>query len=534
MGDDSQQLKLRAPVEDRQALLSPLIDRLSTILARNRQRLETWNGSLAGQPVGELREIARRQLWNDAQHYTRQYRDVDLGNLSFETAPFIITGHQPEFFHPGVWFKNFLLDRIARQSAAVPIHLIIDNNVRESASIRVPGGSLEEPIAQMVKYDRRSPLPFEERLVQDPTLLASFAQRATEIIYPLVPDILLGNRWPTAIQEDAGESILARRVARFRHRLEADCGLQTLEIPMSIVCDQLPFQCLVAQLVDDFKQIHRVHNEALHEHRQRNRIRSNAHPVPNLDRDDPWYELPFWIWTAQSPERQPLYVMRRDGILHIRQGGGANRWRLGNSTQQFVTQIADLRGQGVKIRPRALLTTLYARLFLSDLFLHGIGGAKYDELTDELIRRWLRVEPPEILVATSTLRLPISYGRQDPARMAVLRQSLRRLDYHPEDFLESSDLKDGLGAQWLSQKQFWIRQEEPAEQRKQRHDQITEANQNLRRLVMDQRAAVAADLEQLQAWIPRQNLLESREYSFCLYPFDFIQEAMINCLPSGE
>ena len=118
--------------------------------------------------------------------------------------------------------------------------------------------------------------------------------------------------------------------------------------------------------------------------------------------------------------------------------------------------------------------------------------------------------------------------------MAVLRQSLRRLDYHPEDFLESSDLKDGLGAQWLSQKQFWIRQEEPAEQRKQRHDQITEANQNLRRLVMDQRAAVAADLEQLQAWIPRQNLLESREYSFCLYPFDFIQEAMINCLPSGE
>ena len=534
MGDDSQQLKLRAPVDDRRALLSPSIDRLSTMLAQNRQRLAAWTERLAGQTVSELRQIARREIWTEAQQYPRQYRDVDLSHRSFETSPFIVTGHQPELFHPGVWFKNFLLDRIARQSDAVPIHLIIDNDVRESASIKVPGGSVAEPITQIVEYDRRSPLPFEERLIQDPTLLDSFAQRVTEIIHPLIPDALLSDRWLTAIQEDEGESILARRVARFRHRLEADCGLQTLEIPMSIVCDQLPFQCLVAQAIDDVEQIHRVYNEALREHRKRNRIRSNAHPVPNLNRDDSWYELPFWIWTAQSPERQPLYAMRRDGSLHIRQGCGANHWKLDNSAEQLVTQLVDLRQQGVKIRPRALLTTLYARLFLSDLFLHGIGGAKYDELTDELIRRWLRVEPPGILVATSTVRLPISYRRQDPARMAVLRQSLRRLDYHPEDFLEASDLGDRLGAQWLSQKQFWIRKEEPRGQRKQRHDHIVEANQNLRRLVMDQRTAVTSELEELQAWIPRQNLLDSREYSFCLFPFDFLREVMIKCLPSGE
>ena len=534
MGDDSQQLKLRAPVEDRQALLFPSIESLSTVLSLNRQRLATWDERLAGQSVCQLREIARRELWSEAQQYTLQYRDVDLSQCSFETAPFVITGHQPEFFHPGVWFKNFLLDRIARQLGAVPIHLIIDNDVRESASIRVPGGSVAEPMTQIVEYDQRSPLPFEERLIQDPTLLDSFAQRVTEMIHPLMPNTLLGERWPTAIQEDAGESILARRVARFRHRLEADCCLQTLEIPMSIVCDQLPFQCLVAQGIDDVEQIHRVYNEALQEHRKRNRIRSSAHPVPNLDRDDSWYELPFWIWTAQSPERQPLYAMRRDGSLHIRQGCGANHWKLGSSAEQLVTQLVDLRQQGVKIRPRALLTTLYARLFLSDLFLHGIGGAKYDELTDELIRRWLRVEPPEILVATSTVRLPISCRRQDPARMAVLRQSLRRLDYHPENFLKASDWGDGLGAQWLSQKQFWIRKEEPKERRKQRHDYIAEANQNLRRLVMDQRAAVTAEIEELQAWIPRQNLLDSREYSFCLFPFDFLREVMINCLPSGE
>ena len=108
MGDDSQQLKLRAPVEDRQALLSPSIESLSTVLSLNRQRLATWDERLAGQSVCQLREIARRELWSEAQQYTLQYRDVDLSQCSFETAPFVITGHQPEFFHPGVWFKNFL------------------------------------------------------------------------------------------------------------------------------------------------------------------------------------------------------------------------------------------------------------------------------------------------------------------------------------------------------------------------------------------------------------------------------------------
>ena len=47
-----------------------------------------------------------------------------------------------------------------------------------------------------------------------------------------------------------------------------------------------------------------------------------------------------------------------------------------------VEQLADWGRRGVKIRSRALITTLWARLVLGDLFLHGIGGAKYDQVTD--------------------------------------------------------------------------------------------------------------------------------------------------------
>ena len=53
-----------------------------------------------------------------------------------------------------------------------------------------------------------------------------------------------------------------------------------------------------------------------------------------------------------------------------------------------------------------MTTTLFARLLLADMFIHGLGGGKYDELTDSLMRDFYGIEPPSFLVLTGTLRLP--------------------------------------------------------------------------------------------------------------------------------
>ena len=42
---------------------------------------------------------------------------------------------------------------------------------------------------------------------------------------------------------------------------------------------------------------------------------------------------------------------------------------------------------------------------LSDLFIHGIGGAKYDELTDQIICRFFGFEPPGFVALSATQRL---------------------------------------------------------------------------------------------------------------------------------
>ncbi len=51
---------------------------------------------------------------------------------------------------------------------------------------------------------------------------------------------------------------------------------------------------------------------------------------------------------------------------------------------------------------------MFARLVISDLFMHGIGGGKYDQMTDAIIRAYFDVPAPPMVVATATLRLPLA------------------------------------------------------------------------------------------------------------------------------
>ena len=86
-----------------------------------------------------------------------------------------------------------------------------------------------------------------------------------------------------------------------------------------------------------------------------------------------------------------------------------------------VERLMELQRGGVRIRPRALVTTLWARLALGDLFIHGIGGAKYDCVTDRLIERFFGLAPPRFLVVSATLHLPIEHRRATAEEVRAIR-----------------------------------------------------------------------------------------------------------------
>ena len=105
------------------------------------------------------------------------------------------------------------------------------------------------------------------------------------------------------------------------------------------------------------------------------------------------------------------------------------------------------------MRSRALTNTLYARLFVADLFIHGIGGGKYDELTDAIIHRYYGFEPPRFMVLSATLLLPLPRSPARPEHCQRLARELRDLHWNPQRHLADGD---ATAAELARQKRAWI------------------------------------------------------------------------------
>ncbi len=234
----------------------------------------------------------------------------------------------------------------------------------------------------------------------------------------MIPHPLAREFWPLARARAREGLPLGMCLAQARHQLEGQWGLSTLEVPQSRVCQLPAFAWFTAHLMGRLNRFRDVYNEAVAEYRRLHHIRSAAHPVPDLAAEGEWIEAPYWLWTRDDSRRRRAFVRRdrRQLVLSDRHGVDvalpcSEDGQLGPA----VERLLELPGMGIRLRSRALVTTLWARLVLGDLFLHGIGGAKYDHVTDALFEGFYGLTPPGILVLSATLMLPVERRRSSPA-----------------------------------------------------------------------------------------------------------------------
>ncbi len=512
--------RLRAPREHGAVLIEPSLPELPAMVAANVDRHRLANYDLHGRSLQTLSTAGRRELVDLAVRYTSSYRPVAA---PVETQRLFVAGHQPELFHPGVWYKNFVLSRVAREQHATAVNLVIDSDTIKHVSLRVPGGSLEAPVVDAIPFDASSDeIPHEERDIEDRALFTSFGDRVCDQIKGIVPAPLMRQFWPLVLERMQSTRNLGACVAQARHVLEGAWGLDTLEIPQSQVCSLPSFHWFAAHLLCELPRFRSVYNSAVDDYRRVNKVRSANHPVPNLAEDGEWLEAPFWLWSTSAPRRRRVFARRHAGGMTL-----TDRRRVefelplcaSSDPTRAVEVLAGLPAQGIKLRSRALVTTLFARLVLSDWFLHGVGGAKYDQLTDELIRRFFGLEPPGYLVISATLHLATPPGAP-PADLRQLDHELRDIDYHPEQYLAPSEQWAGAPVdieRWLSLKSQWLATEQTRENARERCHAIRAANEALQAWIEPRRRELLRERQEAQrAWRVR-SMLTSREYAFCLY-----------------
>jgi len=532
--------RLRAPPADRAALVEPPFEDVAAVVEENVRLRAGQDYDFHGCSLAELCGQARRELLHEARRWVAAYRDVDLPAAG-QAGLIFLAGHQPELFHPGVWLKNFALGTLARRHGAVAVNLLIDSDTVRETSLRVPGGSVSEPRVEAIPFDLPEPkIPHELRRIVDRRMFGDFGRRVAGQIAPLVPDPLIEAYWPLARQRTQQTDNLGACLAQARHQLEGQWGLQTWEVPQSRICETESFRWFVAHLLARLPQLWQAYNGVVREYRRVHRTRSATHPVPDLGVDQQWLEAPLWVFSAEDPHRRRLFARPCGDQILL---SDRNRLEIGlplrpeGDAARAVERLGELKRQGVKIRSRALITTLYARLVLGDLFLHGIGGAKYDQVTDLLMERFFGLQPPRFMILSATLHLPIERQPVRSEQSREIRQQLRSLTYHPERYIDAANgdraESRSYPAELIAEKARWVKTPQTSQNARNRCRAIRRINQALQPSVDGRRG----QLLQLQAQADRawraEQLLACRDYAFCLYPEKTFRGFLQGLLPKS-
>ena len=502
-------VRLRAPSQHGEALVLPATDPCE-LFEQNVGQVASF-----GREMEAIRRLARKELTGLAFDYSRQYADVERPESGDRV---VMCGHQPTLFHPGVWLKNFALSHIGQKASAVSINLMVDNDLCQSSAVSVPTVAGEQVGLSQLAFDQpEEAVPFEVRGIRDRQTFESFGGSLASAMSPLVGDSLVSQLWPnvTRVSHLVGGG-LAASVAAGRHLLELENGVANLELPIGKMAEAVSFARFFGLIANQAGQFAEVYNTSIGEYRTAHRIRSNSHPVPVLEKDGGWQEVPFWCWTKGSTKRKRLFL-RGAHAVHLALSDGEkvfakiDRKELAeNSLSKLIPEVA--------IRPRALTTTMFARLFGCDLFIHGIGGAKYDQLTDRIVQRFLGVDLPGYLMVTATMRLPFAIEATTQEDVVRLQQQLREMKFHPERLLGEEQAGEPGRA-----KEVLLRTR-PEGSRKGWHDELEKVNAAMADLLAGQRRELEGRLADATRGLASGRVINSREFGFPLFPCSLIDE----------
>ncbi len=506
-----EKVRLRAPVRHGEALFRPRVDS-HVLFEKNLRQTASIGGELAA-----IRKLARAEIVAAAWDYSQSYSDAPGSGV--DDTRIVMSGHQPTLFHPGVWLKNFSLANVAAKADAIAINLVVDNDLCQSAALNLPVVSKNQVGLERISFDRPDvEMPFELRTIQDRELFRSFGESVARKIKPVVLEPLIDRLWPKVIEASVGVGGLGAAIAAGRHLLEQEHGLRTLELPISRMAGFTSFARFFAMISTQAIGFADTYNEALFEYREMHGIRSSSHPVPVLVRKDDWQEIPFWCWTAESQRRGRVFARCFGDVVEL---WDLERWNVKVPLSDLQSGSLAAVVPGVSIRPRALMTTMFSRLLGCDLFIHGIGGSKYDQVTERIVQKFFGVSLPTHLTCTATMQLPFSLQATTREDVVVLEQQLREMKFHPEKFL-------GEEAKGLKVAKQVLLAEMPEGGRKKWHDEMERANREMGALLVEERRGLVNRLKDAKSALPSGRLIGSREYAFPLFPESLVEALVLS------
>ena len=512
----------RAPAEDFGVLSRPALADWPSLAQKNYQLLNQKDLAIGTKPLAELRLQARADfLRTSAQWLGKPEAEIDLQN-SVEKI-WIMTGHQPELYHPGVWAKNFAVAAVAQKMGASGLNLVADTDQLKSCEIKVPSGAPENLVVRKLAFDDVADgRPYEAWNVHNSNLFQGFGNQLLDSLSSHITNPLAAQLWPqvASVNDTSG----SRKISLARHLIEENLGFGLIESPMSLWAETPAVQHIFCTILADIPAFHALHSAHLKAYRKLHGIKSRNHPVADLEEVDGWWESPLWVWRDSSPVRKSLWVRicPAGSGVELRIEGESDSLcclaiKPGYSTSEGCQQLERLSGEGVRIRPRALVTTALCRTLLADLFVHGIGGAIYDELGDDIFGDFFRLRMPQYAVMSATLRLCDLPPPAASKNLEEAHRTLRRILWKAETLTEHSA---EVAALLNHKKELLLTHPQDRLARRRRAVALRQVNRQIAACYKDRENQVLQEINRLRQEAVHEASVRSREYSIVVHSYD--------------
>lgn len=489
--------RLHTPPEDGAVLIEPPPEHWPDLLATNKKILQDNATLMAGMPLNELRRRVRERL--------------GLGDAD---QPVLAAGHQPAYVHPGVWAKHVALRHGSEKLNAIAIDFVVDNDAPKSADLLVPtlneDGLIElNPIEMLgnnlrAAYEGRAPLSSEQI---DHARAQTLAALPEESANTMISQYFEGLKQPA----DPCDAVCQHLAGR--QRIDSQLAADVREIRVSRAFGGH----FVADLLLQAERFADSYNRALADYRKTEQVRSADRPLPDLVRLHERVETALWVYQPGKTRRRLSVRVEKDRIILF--ADNEKIGTLGCNDLAHDPEAALRSLEPWRIRPRALTLTLWARLLACDFFIHGIGGAKYDRITDRIMQDYYRCRPPAYACVSATLYLPLPHRPTCYQEVPQARRRLRDVHFNPDRYLSSppADLLEKRRT-LIEQSATLRRQQAP---RRVRHENWSAIRQVNRQLVESEPGLIDRlehEYQQTIRQVESNRLADGREYFYALQP----------------